>query len=408
MQITLLSILTPYKENYNGTSALPYHLMVHRPKNVDITIYSFNNNHLPDDKIKETETELNVIIKKIKLPKWFLLVFKFHLLFIRLFLKYPIHHYIKVPSNIVNEIKQASPNGIWVYGAELSRVVKQFDGFKCVHTLPDSEALYYHRMMGTRFVFNSPLQYWKCAFMYRKFRRMENDFSEDQNVWIHTVGDADAKFIKDMNPKLQVKFIRHPHYETKTSLSLSKGEDVSLRRFHTPIRLLIAGQYNYYMKQDADQLISELKCNNSRIQKLKNNYSLTFLGKGWEEHVAGLKNVGWNVNHIAFAPDYIEEIAKHNIQISPISIGTGTKGKVLDALANGLLVIGSEYAMENIAVENGKSTIVYQQPEDVPEILEGILSNIPQYEQMAMAGMKNMEDSHGRNVVSKELFQLFD
>ena len=55
---------------------------------------------------------------------------------------------------------------------------------------------------------------------------------------------------------------------------------------------------------------------------------------------------GMKLYHIKFAPDYIEEICKHDIQVTPICIGTGTKGKVLDAIANGLLVIGSWYALE--------------------------------------------------------------
>ena len=44
MKIAAITILTPYRENYKGTSALPYHLMVHRPDDVEIEIYSFNNN----------------------------------------------------------------------------------------------------------------------------------------------------------------------------------------------------------------------------------------------------------------------------------------------------------------------------------------------------------------------------
>jgi hypothetical protein len=49
------------------------------------------------------------------------------------------------------------------------------------------------------------------------------------------------------------------------------------------------------------------------------------------KHVEKLENKGFEVSHITFAPDYIEEICKHDIQLTPISIGTGTKGKVLDA-----------------------------------------------------------------------------
>ena len=400
MRITAITILTPYKENFRGTSALPYHLMVHRPDDVEIEIYSFDNNHLPANKIREVENELKVKIHVMPLPAWYRMVFALHMLFIRLFLKYPIHHYITVSREYVERIKSSNPDGIWIYGEELSKVAKQFEDFRRVHTLPDSEALYYHRMLGTRFVMNDWKKYWRCAFMYPKFRHMERDFDRDESVHYHLVGKADTEFIRDMAPGIQAHFIRHPHYD----IYPQEGE----RHFHTPIRLLIAGQYNYYMKQDADEFIEALiSLNDNDKTNLESNYERTFLGHGWEQHAASLKSDGWNVKLISFAPDYIEEVIKHDIQLAPISIGTGTKGKVLDGLANGLLLIGTPYAMENIAVENGKSCIVYHNAEEAIGTLITIVEDKLKYEDIALNGQKSVLTYHSRKRVSQELFKLF-
>lgn len=399
MRITTISILTPYKENYHGTSALPYHLMVHRPKDVDIEIYSFNNNNLPAAKIKEVEEELRVKIHLVPLPRWYKLVFALHLLFIRLFLRYPIHHYITMPKKYVESIKSRKPDGIWIYGEELSKVTRQFEGYKRIHTLPDSEALYYHRMLGTRFVMNDMKKYWRCAFMYPKFRHMERDFDRDKSIHYHLVGKADAEFLRDMAPGIQAHFIRHPHYDV-APLS-------GLRHFHSPIRLLIAGQYNLYMKQDADEFVSELLgVDNKTKEGLQSNYQITFLGHGWEQHASDLQKDGWNAQHITFAPNYIEEVTKHDIQLAPISIGTGTKGKVLDALANGLLVIGTPYAMENIAVENDKSCIIYYNSEDVIRVLLSIINDRQKFELIASVGRKSVLYEHDRERVSALMFRL--
>ena len=127
---------------------------------------------------------------------------------------------------------------------------------------------------------------------------------------------------------------------------------------------------------------------------------------GWEKHVETLKNVGYEVHHIKFAPDYIEEICKHDIQITPIAIGTGTKGKVLDALANGLLVIGTHYALENIAVEHGVSCIEYSSANEVTAWLTDIPTNRKRYERMAELGREAVLDHHGREKVSRQLFGL--
>lgn len=428
MRIVLVSILTPASENIRGTSALPYHIRMGGilngivNGNDNFIIYSFNNNGLSDEKIAEVEKELQTSIKKVPLPKWYQWVFKFRLLFIRLFLKYPLHNYIKLPQQIVDEIISKKPDVVWVYGAELSRVVRQFDGFRRIHTLPDSEALYYYRMLGQRFVTHDWKKFWRCAFMYPKFLALERDYSIDSSIHYHLVGEEDANFLRKMNPGIQAHFIRHPHYEVRQHFVNDNVNANDNRKFHQPkIKVLIAGQYNYYMKQEADLLVQELK--NGRIEELKSHYSYTFLGKGWEKHVDTLRKAGYEVEHITFAPDYIEEICKHDIQITPIAIGTGTKGKVLDALANGLLVIGTPYAMENIAVENGVSCIVYQKPEEAIKILLDIVkndnvnlnenempsyenSNRRKYEEIAAEGQRQVLKHHDRKLIAQQLFDL--
>ena len=402
MKVCLITTMTPASENIRGTSALPYHLMVEHGDDIDIEIYTFNNNEIPDEKIAEVEKELRVSIKKVPLPKWFLLVFRYHLLFIRLFLKYPIHHYVKLPQRYVDEIKLKKPDLIWVYGAEWSRVVNQFDGFQRIHTLPDSEALYYYRMLGQRFVTHDWKKFLRCAMMYPKFLALERNYSTDPTIHYHLVGEEDASFLRRMNPGIQAHFIRHPHYEVSPQLTMDNGKWII--KFHQPkIRVLIAGQYNHYMKQTADELNAQFIKHNAQ---LKEHYVLTFLGKGWEKHVEALNEAGYDVNHIPFAPDYQEELVKHDIQITPIAIGTGTKGKVLDALANGLLVIGTAYALENIAVRHGESCIEYRDPQEVIEVLLDILKDTRKYEQMAEQGRKQVLTLHGRSAVSKQLFDM--
>ena len=112
------------------------------------------------------------------------------------------------------------------------------------------------------------------------------------------------------------------------------------------------------------------------------------------------------MEHISFAPDYVEEVRKHDIQITPIAIGTGTKGKVLDAIVNGLLVIGTNYALENIAVEDGVSCLEYNTQEELLAILSDIPRNREHYEQMAEHGRQAALKEHNREKVAAELFGL--
>ena len=414
MKIILITFVTPASENIRGTSALPYHLIKggsptpSLPKgegdsevNNEFVVYSFNNNGLSDEKIAEVEKELGVTIKIIPLPRWYQWMFKFHLLFLRIFLKLPFLNYITIPQSYVDEIKAKKPDLIWVMSEELSRIVKQFQNQRRIQIGPDTESLYYYRMMGRRFVMNNPLSYWKNALMYRKYARMEREFCTDKDFTYYAVGEEDVRHLQQLNPKVQAKFLRHPHYEIKSPTpSLPEGEG----GFHSPkIKVLIAGRYDLYMKQDADLLSSQFTVHSSQLSE---NYVFTFLGKGWEKHVEALRGAGYEVNHIKFAPDYIEEICKHDIQITPISIGTGTKGKVLDALANGLLVIGTPYALENIAVKHGESCIEYRQPSEVITWLHEIAKDPKRFEEMARAGQKQVQTLHNPTRVSSQLFKI--
>lgn len=398
MKIALISNMTPAAENVRGTSALPFHLLVHRPKDVEIDVYSLDYNQLPSEKIKESEERLNVKINILSRPKkidW-LLNHKVGLL-CRLFMSYPIHNYVILYDSQVAEIKSKGYDGIWIYGEEMSRVSKQFSEYKRCHLLPDCTSLFFYRMMSRRFVFKSLSYMLKNFIFYRKFLRMENEFDVSNNIHYFMVGETDTESLRNINPGIQAHFLRHPHYDVT---SVDFAGDIDLDR---KIRLLVAGRNDYYMQQDAELAIEAL-CKHCELAE---NYIITFLGKGWESHVSKLKTVGFDVNHITFAPDYVEEVSKHDIQLTPISIGTGTKGKVLDALSNGLLVIGTWYAMENIAVKSGESCVIYDSTDELIEWLNVLAKDRLQISQIAQRGREAVLTEHAREKCSKELFDYY-
>lgn len=400
-KVALVSLFTPYRENVRGISALAYHLMAKRDADIDIVIYSFNINRLSAEQIAEVEHALNVKIHLLPIPKWYdwIMRFPYLAMAIRVLMRYPMLYYVKLPQLVVDEIGKLNPDGVWIYGEEMMQVSRQLGKYRRVHTFPDSEALYYKRMLGTRFVRKSKSLWLRNAIMRGKYHRMECRADSSALVRYHLVGDADVKNFQEENPQVQAYFLRHPHYE------LGKENVIGFPKPH--IRLLLAGQCNYYMKQDADALIDVLS-DKENAEKLKDMYQFTFLGKGWEQQMAQMRDAGWQVCHIPFADDYIAEVCSHDVQITPISIGTGTKGKVLDAIANGLLVIGTEYALENVAVCPGRECLQYQSADDVVAMLGDIATNRERYEQMAERGREAVLKYHDRTEASRRFFSLFD
>ena len=398
MKVIGISVMMPAAENIRGTSALPYHLLVGRDKSIEVILYSYNLNRLSKEQIDSVAKELNIKIRLLPVPWWYNILLRFLLPF-RILLNYPIGNYISLSSLQLDTIINNNPDAIWIYGEELSRVSCQLKKFRRVHTLPDCESLYYYRMLGKRFAIRNRIRFWRSAFMYPKYLNMEKKFDISSNIHYHLVGKEDVNFLREICPGIQAHFLRHPHYQV--------AKPAKVISFSTPkIKVLIAGQYNLYMQQDADTLINCL-IKNKELSDLKEHYVYTFLGKGWELHVNSLNNAGYEAHQIEFAPDYIEEVCKHDIQITPICIGTGTKGKVLDAIANGLLVIGSWYALENIAVEHNISCLQYEEVKDVINILKKIHLSPSKYEAIAETGRENILQKHKGETTSKELFYFF-
>ena len=393
----MISVMMPAAENIRGTSALPYHLLAGRDKSIEVILYSYNLNRLSIEQIDSIAKELNIKICLLPVPWWYNFFLRFLLPF-RILLNYPIGNYISLSSSQLDTIIIDNPDAIWIYGEELSRVSHQLKDFRRVHTLPDCESLYYYRMLGKRFAIRNKIRFWRSAFMYPKYLNMEKQFDTSSNIHYHLVGGADVDFLKEICPGIQAHFLRHPHYQV--------AKPAKVISFSSPkIKILFAGQYNLYMQQDADMLIDCL-IKSKDLSELKEHYVYTFLGKGWEHHVERLNNAGYETHHIKFAPNYIEEICKHDIQVTPICIGTGTKGKVLDAIANGLLVIGTWYALENIAVKHLESCIEYDEAKEFIKILKDIIVRRNYYENIALKGRKSIIERHNQKLISEHLFRF--
>lgn len=395
MKIVLISNITPTPDNYKAASALSYHLIKYRPDNVEIQAYIFNENHVSQEQLAIISKDLNMNIHVQKEPLWFRWMFKLHLSFLHVLLSYPFGYYLRLKESVIKEIKDKKPDGIWIYGDTSSYISKQFKGYKRVHSLPDCAALYYHRLLGDKYMFGSLINMIGKSAQYYKFIKLYREYPAVDNIHYHLVGEADRQYLNLINPQIQTHFIRHPHYNIKHNKTI---------KFSQPkIKILLAGQYNLYMKTAFDSILPAL-CEH---KELALHYSITFLGKGWDFAVEKLKAAGYESERLGFVDVYVDEIIKYDIQLTPISVGTGTKGKVLDALANGLLVIGTPYAMENIAVENGKSCVVYETAEKLVNNLNDLYQNISSYEQMAENGRKAILEDHDRATVSKQLFDLF-
>ncbi len=396
MRVALITLHTPTSTNYGGASALPYHLLAYRPKDTDVEIWSFNLNGCNAKQIAKSGSALGVKINLISQPRWFRFLYPAP---IRIMLPMPVLSYLSLPHSVATNIKNylaEKKSALWIYGEELAGLTKMISGYKTVITTPDCEALYYLRMLGMPGVGTNLSWLARYALMYRRYCKNTSAMPAADNITYHLVGKEDARLFKKINPNANVRFVRHPHYDvSERQLSTKNGGK---------LRLLIAGRCNVYMEKAADEAVASLV---EASDHLSQAYEITFLGKDWGKAAERLYNAGYEVKHINYVDDYIAEIQKHDIQLTPIAVGTGTKGKVLDAIANGLLTIGTPLALENIDVENWKSCIIYECGDELIAGLERLSTERDLVWRMADAGRTAVLQSHGRENIAKQVFTLF-
>ena len=293
-------------------------------------------------------------------------------------------------------MKAESPDVVWIYGEEIAGLARWFSGMRCVVTMPDCESLFYYRLLGKSFATRNLFQILKSSFAYHQYLALERHISLP-HVRYHFVGQADASFFQSHAEQGETLFLRHPLYDYK-------GKPIA---FHQPrIKLLIAGRNDFYMADEVQKVIALLTARDAaaEVSAIKMHYDIAFLGKGWEPCVEALQHAGFAVSHQRFAEDYIEALQANDIQLTPIAVGTGTKGKVLDAIANGLLAVGTPGALENIAVEHGKSCLLYHSPHELVTMLATIPQHVSDYERMAEAGREQVLAHHQCLAIVHKLF----
>lgn len=400
MKKVLITICTPTRNNYRAASALPFHLILgdlHNAKSdeakVDYIIYSFNSNRLSSEQIRGVECELGARIVIIEKPKWLQWMFRLHLVFLRILFRYPLMAYLSLPDSTIDEIKASMPDTVWIYGEEISGVASEFKGLNTIVTMPDCESLFYYRMLSKRFVMRNILSVIKNGYAYYQYLCLERD-KFCQGVKYHFVGLADRDFYKSINPAAQAVFLNHPLYDSIACERLKE-------HFSSPIKLLIAGKYDVYMQEASDET---LKMMVACADEIKQYYAITFLGKGWEDWNGRLLQAGFLSETKSWVENYAEEVGSHDIQLTPISVGTGTKGKVLDAISNGLLEIGTEGALENIDVTNGESCVIYSSVDELLAVLKEIPFCKSKYELIRKKGYAQVSSSHDKCRIASLLF----
>lgn len=392
-KIVFITSFTPTPDNFRGPSALHYHLFKNRPDDIDLKVYTFNFNKVPEKEIDVIGKELSCQIKVLKKGLRNIIHSRTYFKDLRVKLglepSYGLSNYT-LPSKTKKEIDGYGPDLIWIYDESFSEIAKQFSSFKTLVCGCDCYPLFCNRMLKDDYCFSKPALHQEYLEKYRIAIHREQLMSHTANREF-VVGIADAKYYQMVTGLSNVSFFPHPHYNVALkNIDFNKNQ----------LNVLIAGTFDFYMDSAAKEILKKII---EAGDILRNHYKFTFLGKNWESFVNDFQKANFDVDYKQWVDVYSNEVVKHDIQIVPISVGVGTKGKVLDSLSHGLLTIGTKYALENIYVKNGHSCFECNSGTECVEVLKNIPSNRDVYQQIAENGRHQVLMYHDSTIIMEKI-----
>lgn len=399
MNIVLITQITPTEDNFNGPSALMYHLLLHRASDISVCIFTTNSNQVTDQEIDSIARKMNAKIEVFSTKKKSRLFAKQKVAHIFAKLKgeieIPIRYTEKLPVWVLDKIQSIKPDLIWLYPHNCLGFIQQLDGYKMVVTGPDCASLHLSRALRDSFVFRNnadvSLSWNELILNY------ERELAKKQ-VLIHLVGQTDVDYFRCLSGNDNAVFFPHPHYNLANKV-------IDLQN-KSKIKVVLSGKPDIYTNTDVNEFMRLLLTSTDKL--LKDRFEYTFLGKMWTPYVDKLVGAGYEVKQIGWVDNYIESLAEYDVQIFPISVGSGTKGKVLDALSTGLVCIGSDYAFENIAVEDGESCCVYKRCFEILDFLKKIAECPSEYEKMADLGRKQVRLYHNPEMIISNMIKYLE
>lgn len=389
-KIVLVTDFTPTIDNINGPSALCYYIFKSLSKDNDVYIISTNSNKVKDSMIKESMHAFNnrlTIVRRnffMKLLLWkktrnlFSLFYPSNL---------PTLGRYKLPTKIVKRIRSINPDLVVLYPMSMIGPLKQMRDQKTLVIGPDCFALHYIRSLRNAKMYinnridNSILRLKQEIYLAESVSKLADG--------VALVGREDCQLFNSITSGDNTFFLPHPHYSLI---------DKNVNLMKPTLRVLISGNYNEYTEDDVDLMVKDLTNNANSLGM----YMFTFLGKSWKPIVEQL-NPFICVEHKTWVDNYVSEIKNYDIQIFPISLGSGTKGKVLDAASTGLLCIGSYYSFENIALQPDTSCIMYKSASDISRILVDVYANKEKYQSFALRGRQSVRKYHDVNVAVERI-----
>jgi O-antigen biosynthesis protein len=114
----------------------------------------------------------------------------------------------------------------------------------------------------------------------------------------------------------------------------------------------------------------------------------TIIGSNAPKEITDLADEALEI--VGFVPDMTPYLESVRVSISPLRYGAGVKGKINQAMAHGLPVVGTSPSVEGMFLRDGVEVLVADSPEDFAEAIARLHTDSELWQKLSEASLENV------------------
>lgn len=294
---------------------------------------------------------------------------------------------------IANSIAATGPNLIILDDTFLSVFAPYFQGL-APHMIIDTHNVESRLMKRIAEQSRNPVQKLRFRFEARQMARLErSNLAVANQIW--AVSNDDAKFYSDD--------LKHPRVEVVPNV-IDIGN-------YTPeadiegATIAFMGWFYHWPNVDAALRLIDLS---ERLLARGVRHKLLLIGR--DPNPAMVRRSA-QLDHVTLTgevPDVRPLVGRATLFAAPLTAGSGTKLKVLEAMAMARPVVTTEIGAEGLNIEPGHGAIVTDDDEALIDAMADLLADPARASEMGLEGRKFVEDNFSLDAVRASVSEAFD
>lgn len=323
-------------------------------------------------------------------------------LFMTMFSKYPGHVVVNGFSKEMQDkiIKLTSADSFDLVHVEhyhtAQPVLAVWDRIECPLLLSEQgvEFLVYERHFKKH---KNPIVRLMGSFDARKMKTYEIETIKKFNTCV-VVSEFDLKHISALAPQVNFEVVPNG-----VDYSFYRPEKTESK--HQEPRIVFIGTFKFFGNVDA--VLYFCKRILPVIREEIPNVKLDVIGIDPPKAVTRLASKDILIKGYVSIEEYKKDLANCAVFIAPLRSGSGTKLKILEAMAMGKAVVTTSIGIEGIEAEPGKEVMIADTPQDFAEKVIQLLSDPELRDQIGASARELVESNYDWKPIAKKLSEIY-